>query len=307
LTNVLVLFYPVANVAWFSGDFAMNAYRLASGAVECGFGGLFVGGVALLSPGANAEFAPRAIDLINDELSQRYGAEIDATSRLAGLKFVASCLKSGDLPRAQIGALMLRFPDPPQTLAKGQQGIEHWGRLEAMLDAAGLLKVSVWDPSKHPRLGAPPNRGWFAPTDPATRWLRQTSGQLVRWVEVGAAFGHLALVVAEKSFDLFSLVDYGSSFLEDSRLLPSTGDPVADEIESFNDPPKTPYRRAEPSQYREATRVLEIAVGEIRPRTNRRRKQSCLGSPSQALADLRGISIEGAGRSAKPYSPPSCQ
>ena len=185
------------------------------------------------------EFAPRAIESINGELSRRYGAEIDATSRLAGLELVASCLKSGDLPRAQIGALMVRFPDPPQVLAKGQQDIQHWSRLEGMLDLAGLLKAGVWDPSKHLRLGAPPNRGWFAPKDPVSRWLRQTSGWLVRSVEVGASFGRVALAMTLKANEVTALGEYGLTFFQDPDLMPSTGDPTADNYGAAKDPPKT--------------------------------------------------------------------
>ena len=138
----------------------MKAYRLASGAVECDERGLFVGGVALLKQlDSRAGFEPRAIESINGELSRRYGAPIDAGPKVGGFEFVASCLKRGDLALAQIGALMLRFPDPPLA---GQQCSEE-GRVElaAALDAAGLLKDDDFN-EKHPRTGEPPNRAWFA-------------------------------------------------------------------------------------------------------------------------------------------------
>ena len=96
-----------------------------------------------------------------------------------GLEAVARALDRGNLALASIGAVLLRFPDPPAlTKDAPPRGS---AELAAQLAAEGLLKAD-WDSSKHPRVGAPPNPGWFAATDapspPATReTLRRAPGQ----------------------------------------------------------------------------------------------------------------------------------
>ncbi len=56
----------------------------------------------------------------------------------------------------------MRFPDPPAlTKDAPPRGS---AELAAQLAAEGLLKAD-WDSTKHPRVGAPPNPGWFATTD----------------------------------------------------------------------------------------------------------------------------------------------
>src|SRR5579872_4276038 len=122
----------------------MKAYRLASGAVECDDRGLFIGGVALFKRlDTGAGFEPLAIETISGELSRRYGAPIDARAKLRGFEFVASCLGRGELTLAQIGALLLRFPDPPLAAPKGPE--ERRVELAAALDAARLLKNDDFD------------------------------------------------------------------------------------------------------------------------------------------------------------------
>ena len=74
----------------------------------------------------------------------------------------------------------MRLPDPPElTKDSPPRGS---AELAAQLAAEGLLKAD-WDSSKHPRLGEPPNPGWFAATDaaspPATRETTSTNPKAV--------------------------------------------------------------------------------------------------------------------------------
>ncbi len=238
----------------------MQTYRLGSGGVECDERGLFVGGVALLERDeASAGFEARGIEVINEELSRRYDAPIDAKGKLEGVAFVAHCLKRGDLALAQIGALMLRLPDPPSSASSGVEGrgSERF-ELFATLDASGLLKVGDWDEDEHPRTGAPPNPGWFAPkpkiqlasndapqlpTRPEPRGWRLRVQSALAWLGRSGRFAALWMRVtamaAERASFLVSLLEYGLSFFANPALEPSTGDIVADEYGAEDDPPKT--------------------------------------------------------------------
>jgi hypothetical protein len=63
--------------------------------------------------------------------------------------------------------LLLQLPDPSPAAIAQPDGLEK-RRLARDLAACGLLKADAdWD-DKHPRTGAPPNPGWFAPTEGAT-------------------------------------------------------------------------------------------------------------------------------------------
>jgi hypothetical protein len=79
---------------------------------------------------------------------------------MRALKVVADALNDGELPRAQIAALLLRLPDPPALRKSAANGLE----LAAELADSGIL-IRDWDPDEHPRAGGPPNPGWFAPKD----------------------------------------------------------------------------------------------------------------------------------------------
>jgi len=121
-------------------------------------------------------WTPRPIAERDVELAEVYGLPVDSAAREGRLAAVARAIDRGDLALASIGAVLLRFPDPPALTkdAPPRGSVE----LAAQLAAEGLLKAD-WDPSKHPRLGAPPNPGWFAATDapspPATREARSAS------------------------------------------------------------------------------------------------------------------------------------
>jgi hypothetical protein len=135
-------------------------YRLAAGAVECDANGPRIGGVALLRATHAEARAPRwrlpPLAEIEDDLSRIYGRPIGATDKLDGLRVVADALAKGELARAQIATLLLRLPDPPPV---GREPADR-AELEKRLRVSGLLKD--WNPDEHPRVGVPPNPGWFA-------------------------------------------------------------------------------------------------------------------------------------------------
>jgi hypothetical protein len=139
-------------------------FRLRRGGVHCDRDGLYVGPVALLTATKDAtgaaSWAPRSESDLNDELSACYGLPIDCAAKRGGLAGVATALDRGDVALAGIAALLLRFPDPP-SLEKDASEPDGILTLAAELFWSGLLKGD-WDPSKHPRTGEPPNRGWFA-------------------------------------------------------------------------------------------------------------------------------------------------
>ena len=142
-------------------------FRLRPGAIECDADGLRVGSVALLSRDAKGAWARRDGDELNRELSKLYGLPLDCERKGRALDTVAAALTNGELARAQIGALLLRLPDPPPAAIAQPDGLEKRLLVDGLL-ACGLLKADAdWD-EKHPRTGAPPNPGWFAPTEGAT-------------------------------------------------------------------------------------------------------------------------------------------
>lgn len=137
-------------------------FQLRPGRIECDAGGLRVGGIALLARDAKGAWARRDERDLNRELSKLYGLPLDVGRKRGGLDAVAAGLGNGDLSRAQIAALLLQLPDPPVSQGS-QHGALEKRRLAHDLGACGLLKADDdWD-EKHPRTGAPPNPGWFAP------------------------------------------------------------------------------------------------------------------------------------------------
>ena len=143
----------------------LRFFRLAEGGVSCGPGGLFVGGAPMLRRAHSNDgdaWTPRPVSERDDALAEVYGLPIGSAAKQDRLAAVARALDRGDLALALIGAVLLRFPDPP-TLTKDAPP-RGSAELAAQLAAEGLLKVD-WDPGRHPRVGAPPNPGWFVSTD----------------------------------------------------------------------------------------------------------------------------------------------
>jgi Restriction endonuclease fold toxin 5 len=103
---------------------------------------------------------------LSRDLSKRYGFPLDIERKRKGIDAVAAALANGKFARAQIAALLLQLPDPPKSSGIHPDGLQK-RRLAADLAASRLLKADAdWD-DKHPRTGAPPNPGWFAPTSGA--------------------------------------------------------------------------------------------------------------------------------------------
>jgi hypothetical protein len=138
-------------------------FRLSPGGVACDGDGPRVGGVALLARDPNGAWTSRDESVVSRELAKRYGFPVDFGSKRRGVEALAAALSNGELARAQIITLLLQLPDPPGA-AGGRSGELEKRRLARELVACGLLKADAdWD-DKHPRTGAPPNPGWFAPT-----------------------------------------------------------------------------------------------------------------------------------------------
>ncbi|MGA2487577.1 MAG: Tox-REase-5 domain-containing protein [Roseiarcus sp.] len=141
-------------------------FRLRPGAIECDVDGLRVGSVALLARDSKGAWTRRDGGALNRELSKLYGLPLDCERKGGRLDAVAAALTNGELARAQIGALLLRLPDPPTPAGVHADGLEKRRLVDGLL-ACGLLKADAdWD-DKHPRTGAPPNPGWFASTQGA--------------------------------------------------------------------------------------------------------------------------------------------
>jgi hypothetical protein len=99
---------------------------------------------------------------IEDGLSCAYGLPVDASGKLAGLAAVSRALDEGEVVKAQIVALHLRFPDLPSIAKFEGSSPEDQDSLAHRLRASGLLKAN-WDPSFHPRWPAgSPAGGQFA-------------------------------------------------------------------------------------------------------------------------------------------------
>jgi hypothetical protein len=152
------------------GEMAFARYfRLCPGRIECDAHGLRVGGVALLAREAKGVWTRRDEHDLNRELSKLYGFPLDFGRMSRRIDVVAKALGSGELAYAQIATLLLRLPDPPASEGAQPDALEE-RFLARDLIACGLLKADAdWD-EKHPRTGAPPNPGWFAPKsdDPQT-------------------------------------------------------------------------------------------------------------------------------------------
>ena len=94
-----------------------RCFRLRPGAIECDADGLRVGGVALLARDAKGAWTRRDGGELSRELSKLYGLPLDCERKGGALDAVAAALTNRELARAQIGALLLRLPDPPRPRA----------------------------------------------------------------------------------------------------------------------------------------------------------------------------------------------
>lgn len=163
---------------------SVNARR----GISCDATGAFVGGVPLLSrikSRGSVSWKARNIDELNEELGPAYGLPIDFSPKAAGLATIARAFNDRHLALAQIATLNLRLPNPPN-LEKSVQSTDELLGLAALLAWTGILKGD-WDPDEHPRVGGPPNPGWFAtkptePRPPRPGWPSRQAGQALREV-----------------------------------------------------------------------------------------------------------------------------
>jgi hypothetical protein len=123
--------------------------------LACNEEGLLLGRTPLLER-RDGRFVVREADDIRRLLSRAYQMDVEASPFLGGLATVAAALNGNDLLLARIAAVHLRIPDLPDAAARERLEAE-----DCLIKSAG----SDWDPALHPRAGAPPNPGWFAPTD----------------------------------------------------------------------------------------------------------------------------------------------
>jgi hypothetical protein len=151
----------------------LRAFSLSAtgddGGISCDAQGAFAGGVPLLERanvgGAGNWWTVRPVTELNHELTTRYRLPIDVTAKAGALAVIANALNRGDLAIAAIATVQMQFPNPP-SLAKGVESADDIMRRASELHRSHLLKAN-WDPAKHPRAGAPPNPGWFAPATAA--------------------------------------------------------------------------------------------------------------------------------------------
>ena len=156
----------------------LRAFSLAASQHSCGVSceanGVFVGEVPLLTRSREVGgWSVRPIATLNAELTVCYRLPVDITAKVGALALITSALNRGDYALAAIAAVQMQFPDPPP-LVKDVELIDEVMRRAAELYRSGLLKAD-WEPTKHPRTGTPPNRGWFAPVPkeskpPAPGW-----------------------------------------------------------------------------------------------------------------------------------------
>jgi len=133
--------------------------------VSCDADGAFIGAIPVLNrlrkDGKDA-WRPRDCGQLSEKISRHYGLPIDMSSKIGGLRAIANALNESDVPRAQIAAVLLGIPDPPQR-SKQARPREQVIKLIRDLAWSGMLK---WDADEHPRWpagSADSKGGKFAP------------------------------------------------------------------------------------------------------------------------------------------------
>jgi hypothetical protein len=129
--------------------------------LACTDDGLLLGHTSLIERRGD-RFVVREYGEIERLLKRAYHGEPPVERLMGGLATVASALNADDQCLARIAAVHLKIPDLPSAVARDAMAIE-----DSLLKSARNEGSSgeTWDPTLHPRTGAPPNPGWFAPTD----------------------------------------------------------------------------------------------------------------------------------------------
>jgi hypothetical protein len=136
----------------------IHVWRLSEATADnlglaCTENGLLLGQTPLIER-RDGRFVVRARTEIERLLERAYRTEVDASRLIPGLATVASALNANDPCLARIAAVHLKIPDLPSAAAR-----------DAIAAEDVLIKSADWNPDLHPRAGAPPNPGWFAPTN----------------------------------------------------------------------------------------------------------------------------------------------
>ncbi len=135
-------------------------WRLSDGGEDnlglaCTNDGLVLGRTPLIER-RDHRFVVRDRGEIEALLTRAYRKNVAADRLMSGLATVAAALNANDPCLACIAAVHLRLPDLADRSAR-----------DGMEGADCLIKSGDWNPALHPRAGAPPNPGWFAPTEGA--------------------------------------------------------------------------------------------------------------------------------------------
>lgn len=147
-----------------------HLWRLSAGGDRnlglcCSEEGLLLGRTPLIERCGGTYVVRRQADL-ERLLGRAYGGEAVAARLMPGLATVAAALGERNLPLAQIAAIHLRLPDLPDILVRASLEAE-----DRLIKASG---GAVWDETRHPRTGTPPNPGWFAPSPGTAARARPT-------------------------------------------------------------------------------------------------------------------------------------
>jgi hypothetical protein len=121
--------------------------------LACTEEGLFLGRTPLIER-RGKRFVVRERIEVERLLKRAYQTEPAVHRLMPGLATVAAALNADDQCLARIAAVHLQIPDLPSEAARDSVEAEDV-----------LIKLADWNPALHPRIGAPPNPGWFASTD----------------------------------------------------------------------------------------------------------------------------------------------
>jgi hypothetical protein len=164
--------------------------------LACTDDGLLLGRTSLIER-RDGRFVVRARGKIERLLKCAYDGEPPVDRLMSGLARVASALNANDQCLARIAAVHLQMPDLASAAVRDALAAE-----DSLIKYARDGGAANWNPALHPRTGAPPNPGWFAPTggashdaprvrvaenDDQTRRSDASSGAVDNWVHLPPA------------------------------------------------------------------------------------------------------------------------
>jgi len=141
----------------------LREYSHDNRGLACTDDGLLLGHTSLVERRAG-RFVVRDRGEIERLLKRVYHGELPVDRLMRGLAAIAAALNANDQCLARIAAVHLKIPDLPSPAARDALAAED----SLIKYARGESGGADWNPALHPRTGAPPNPGWFAPTDGAS-------------------------------------------------------------------------------------------------------------------------------------------